>query len=92
MSERDWRVLAQDILIEADVIAAAIQGRDARTALDEPLLNRALLHALQTIGEAASKMPADIQASMPENSLDEDQGRAPCHRPRLFRSQSRHNR
>lgn len=66
MSERDWRVLAQDILIEADVIADAVAGLNIRTALDDPILSRALLHAIQIIGEAASKLPDDVQASMPD--------------------------
>jgi uncharacterized protein with HEPN domain len=66
MSERDWRVLAQDILIEAEFIATTIAGQDARAALDDPMLSRALLHAIQTIGEAASKMPAEVQAAMPD--------------------------
>ena len=32
--------------------------------LDDPMLNPALLHAIQTIGEAATKIPAQTQAEM----------------------------
>jgi uncharacterized protein with HEPN domain len=49
----DWLL---DILEECDLIARAIAGRDFAAFDADPILQRAVLHMLQTIGEAAGQL------------------------------------
>lgn len=66
MSERDWRDWLADILDEADVIAQAVADLDAERFVDAAVEQRAVLHGLQTIGEAAGRLPSRVHDQLPE--------------------------
>jgi uncharacterized protein with HEPN domain len=58
--DQDWLL---DILEEADLTASALSGRSQADFQSEPVLQRAILHMLQTIGEAAGQLsPEAISA------------------------------
>ena len=65
MPERDWRLLLRDMLQHASEARAFC----ASTSRDEFLANRQLISAvtwqLVVIGEAASRLPPDVRAQMP---------------------------
>lgn len=56
--DQDWLL---DILEEADLMASALSGSGQAGFQSDPVLQRAVLHMLQTIGEAAGQLsPAAI--------------------------------
>lgn len=54
-----------DILEEADVLAAALSSETEESFASAPVLQRAVLHMLQTIGEAANYLSDAATATMP---------------------------
>ena len=63
MPDRSQRDRLLDILDKAKVIADALDGVSLETFAADPILQRAVLHALQTIGEAAKWRTAQEEAS-----------------------------
>lgn len=65
MTERDRLTLEQ--LLAAAVRLKTIAERRGRTALeDDDVALLAMLHLIQRVGEAASRLPAEYRASHPE--------------------------
>lgn len=60
--DQDW---LQDILEEADLVATALAGRTQSEFLSNPVLQRAVLHMLQTMGEAAGQLSDATIQSVP---------------------------
>ncbi len=58
MSERRDRDWLQDMLDEAELLARAIHHKDIEAFKADPVLQRAVQHMLQTIGEASTKLDA----------------------------------
>lgn len=58
----DWLL---DILDEADLLASAIDGKIFEDFSTDEVLQRAVLHMLQTMGEAANNLTADVTDAMP---------------------------
>lgn len=55
----------RDILEEAAILAQALNGKSFDDFVADPVFQRAVLHMLQTIGEAASNLSAETIASVP---------------------------
>jgi uncharacterized protein with HEPN domain len=63
---RDWRDFLADVAAHA-AIAADIAARHEPTDLDgDPVIRLALERALEIVGEAASKVPTEVQARYPD--------------------------
>ncbi|MDP3739178.1 MAG: DUF86 domain-containing protein [Hyphomonadaceae bacterium] len=60
-ADTDWLL---DILEEADLIATATSGSTFEQFSADPVLQRAVLHMLQTIGEAANHLSSPTLATM----------------------------
>lgn len=60
-TDRDWLL---DMLEEADLLATAIAGKSETDFLADAVLQRAVLHMLQTIGEAASQLAPPTLAAI----------------------------
>ncbi len=60
-TDEDWLL---DILEETDLVASALKGRSQAEFLADPILQRAVLHMLQTIGEAAGQLSPEAIASI----------------------------
>jgi uncharacterized protein with HEPN domain len=58
MSERRDRDWLNDMLAEAELLASAISGKTLADFQSDPVLQRAVQHMLQTIGEASTKLDA----------------------------------
>jgi uncharacterized protein with HEPN domain len=65
MPERSQADRLKDILDEAAILAEAVAGKDISDLQADPVLQRAVLHILQTIGEAAAHLSADTTAAVP---------------------------
>jgi uncharacterized protein with HEPN domain len=61
--DQDWLL---DILEEADLISTAIAGRSQAEFQSDPILQRAILHMLQTIGEASGQLSPEAIARIPD--------------------------
>ncbi len=59
--DQDWLL---DILEEADLISSALAGRSHADFQSDPVLQRAILHMLQTIGEAAGQLSPEAIAAI----------------------------
>lgn len=66
MSKRDPEIALQQILSHAREAVEIVQGRN-RTDLDQDrMLNLALTRLLEIIGEAANRVPEEVQDQYPE--------------------------
>ncbi|TAG04926.1 MAG: DUF86 domain-containing protein [Betaproteobacteria bacterium] len=66
MSERAWRLYVGDMLQFAQRVMTYTDGMDQDRFVASALTYDATLRNLELIGEAASKVPIDVQASMPQ--------------------------
>ncbi len=55
----------RDILDEAAILALALDGKSFADFTADPVFQRAVLHMLQTIGEAAGNLSAEAIAAIP---------------------------
>lgn len=62
-ADADW---LQDILEEGDLLASATSGRTFEEFASDSVLQRAVLHMLQTIREAANHLSPAALAAIPE--------------------------
>lgn len=62
-SDHDWLA---DMLAEATLLASAIDTVSIAQFRDDPILQRAVQHMLQTIGEAAGKTSDETLAAIPD--------------------------
>lgn len=66
MSKRDPRIALQQILSHAQEAVIISQGK-ARADLDtDRVLNLALTRLIEVVGEAANRVPDDVQAKFPQ--------------------------
>ena len=66
MSSRDWHDRIQDILSAIDSIQKRTAGMNFDEFSNNETVVKAVLYDLIIIGEAATKIPADVQALSPE--------------------------
>ncbi|MFN0100985.1 MAG: DUF86 domain-containing protein [Bryobacteraceae bacterium] len=55
-----------DIVAEADVVLRHIDGCSLDRFVADPILSRAVLHSLMIIGEAANRIPVEVQSRHPQ--------------------------
>ena len=53
-------------MAEGDVVLQHIEGCVLERFVADPILSRAVLHSLMIIGEAANRIPVDLQARYPD--------------------------
>ena len=61
MSSRSWKERLEDILICARNIKAFTAGLGLDEFIEDPVTGRAVAYEFITMGEAANKVPADVQ-------------------------------
>ena len=66
MPDRPARDLWLDILEEADLVAAATVASNQSAFVADLILQRAVLHMLQTIGEATGRLQPEELAKLPD--------------------------
>lgn len=66
MSRHDPKVVLHQILSYAQEAVEITQGKSREDLDNDRLLNLALTRLLEVIGEAANRVPADVQAKYPE--------------------------
>jgi uncharacterized protein with HEPN domain len=66
MSKRDPEIAMHQILVHAREAVEISQGKTRLDLDSDRLLNLALSRLIEVIGEAANRVPMDIQASFPE--------------------------
>jgi uncharacterized protein with HEPN domain len=67
----DWLL---DILDECDLLTRALDGLTFDAFDRDPILQRAVLHMLQTIGEAANSLSPESLAAMPDTPWPQIRG------------------
>lgn len=65
MSRRDDHVLLQDMITTAHAAMSAVQGRDPDTLADDHIWTLGLVKCIEIIGEAASRLSADLRDRHP---------------------------
>ena len=63
---RRERLFLQDIVLAADAIAEFTRGQDLDSFEADRMLRSAVVHQLTIIGEAAAKVPAEVQRRHPD--------------------------
>ncbi len=66
MPPRGWRLRAQDMVDEAELILDHVRGRDAAAFLEDKVLQAAVLYRLAVIGEAVAHIPTGVRDRHPE--------------------------
>lgn len=66
MSERAWHLYVGDMLLFAQRVMTYTDGMNQGRFVASALTYDATLRNLELIGEAASKVPTDVQATMPQ--------------------------
>jgi uncharacterized protein with HEPN domain len=66
LSERAWYLYVGDMLLFAQRVLTYTDGMDQDRFVASALTYDATLRDLELIGEAASKVPTDVQATMPQ--------------------------
>jgi uncharacterized protein with HEPN domain len=66
LSERAWRLYVGDMLQFAQRVMTYTDGMDQDRFVASALTYDATLRNLELIGEAASNVPVDVQATMPQ--------------------------
>jgi uncharacterized protein with HEPN domain len=66
LSERAWHLYVDDMLQFAQRVMTYTDGMDQDRFVASALTYDATLRNLELIGEAASKVPLDVQATMPQ--------------------------
>jgi uncharacterized protein with HEPN domain len=66
MSKRDPQIALRQILSHAQEAVEIARGKNREDLDNDRLLNLALTRLLEVIGEAANRVPAEVQAKYPE--------------------------
>jgi len=61
MPKRDWKILAEDIITSAERIEQYVSGLTFEEFVEQTLVSDAVARNLEISGEAASKIPDDVQ-------------------------------
>lgn len=61
MSKRDWRILAEDMIYSAEKIESYVKDMNYDEFAANPMAIDAVVRNLEIIGEAAARIPAEIQ-------------------------------
>ncbi len=66
MSQRDWRLYAQDILLACDKIRRFVAGKSWEAFQADDLRQDAVMRNIEIIGEASAHLPKEVTATVPE--------------------------